>query len=619
MNKINQDLCRFLLGLAQDLDSQEIQNIYHAYKGGDHEFIVNEVWSPKTEEKLISHREFAIKYLSANLLRKSTVLNLGLDTSEEARRSFLNVEKHNRDTNARGCGWREPATTGDMGSTVDLYRTGPALIGRARYWVARILGPLDIDHAVSLSEFSQGASDDLPRREASSAAKYLGRPTTTLALKSFATSVVRSSHIWEEAILANGELSITMGDRFRTVPKNAQTDRTMCLQPRMNLYLQKGCGKLIKRRLARFYASFGIIRDLNTSFLVNKELAKAASIKDNLTTVDGREASNRWTTFWVEYLLGESDGWYEYLNTLRCHYTDISREGDGSEWHRNQMFMAMGNGFTFELQTVLFLALGLAAVEVETPIDRDVLQDIICFGDDLIIPTYAYAGLKNLYTYVGHEINDKKTFSHGPFRESCGGHYYGGYDVEPFQINDSFDPEKPGSWTQLFNELVLWQNRVGHFTSVPLPRSLSAILRVLKRMKSIAVVPYGYPIDSGIYANKMCAFALNKLTMLYGTYRFRGYACSRTIAYFDAKSQIENGVVRLHNSKRERYDYYAIIPEFGGYLDWLNQPSATFDIWDRGTSRRTRTVRTLKSSRWTDFPPSRYQPMFLIGLERFFR
>jgi hypothetical protein len=95
-----------------------------------------------------------------------------------------------------------------------------------------------------------------------------------------------------------------------------------------------------------------------------------------------------------------------------------------------QKFSSMGNGYTFELESLIFYSLALAVVEhVGEEVHR-----VAVYGDDIIVPSAAASLLSSVLETCGFITNDKKTFVAGPFRESCGKHFYRGHDVTPFYI-----------------------------------------------------------------------------------------------------------------------------------------------------------------------------------------
>jgi len=97
-----------------------------------------------------------------------------------------------------------------------------------------------------------------------------------------------------------------------------------------------------------------------------------------------------------------------------------------------QKVSSMGNGFTFELESLIFWALVSAVVE-QTEVKE---TRVGVYGDDLIFSVDAYREIERLLSACGFTPNAKKSFSTGPFRESCGKHYFRGRDVTPFYIRE---------------------------------------------------------------------------------------------------------------------------------------------------------------------------------------
>lgn len=206
------------------------------------------------------------------------------------------------------------------------------------------------------------------------------------------------------------------GNRFTTVPKNAKTDRPICVEPHLNMVLQRIYGKVISKRLKRF----GI--DTEMQHEVNRTLAESCSIDDQMVTIDLSAASDTISVELVRNLLPED--WFDVLNNIRSHFTqydDCLRE--------NAKFSSMGNGFTFELETLIFWALTCAALHFNN-LDRK--NNVSVFGDDIIVATPAANTLVDLLTYCGFSLNKEKTFLSGPFKESCGSDFWNGYNVRPY-------------------------------------------------------------------------------------------------------------------------------------------------------------------------------------------
>jgi hypothetical protein len=85
----------------------------------------------------------------------------------------------------------------------------------------------------------------------------------------------------------------------------------------------------------------------------------------------------------------------------------------------------MGNGFTFELESLIFFAIASCSCDAGI---------VSVYGDDIIVPSqYATDVMKNL-EMCGFSLNWDKSFIDGPFRESCGGDYFEGFDIRPVYV-----------------------------------------------------------------------------------------------------------------------------------------------------------------------------------------
>ncbi len=116
----------------------------------------------------------------------------------------------------------------------------------------------------------------------------------------------------------------------------------------------------------------------------------------------------------------------------------------------------MGNGYTFELESLIFWAIAqqvCCANVVETD------KSVLVYGDDLVIRSEVCPELLRRLWQAGFTPNAGKTFYSGPYRESCGKHYYQGMDITPFYVRK---PVK--ALDRLFlvhNNLFRWFDRKG--------------------------------------------------------------------------------------------------------------------------------------------------------------
>ena len=269
-----------------------------------------------------------------------------------------------------------------------------------------------------LGGFSGGATTSRKRTSSLPALKYLGGADVTIDALPWFEEVLSLCPGWVSYV--DFDLRIVPGNVMFTVLKNTEIDRCACKEPDVNMYLQRGLGRVIRSGLRRM----GI--DLNDQSR-NRELARIGSLDGSLATLDLSSASDSVSSELVSLLMPPI--WYTALDALRCKETLI----DGSV-HRNEMFSSMGNGFTFELESLLFWALAKAtAYFTGTPGITSV------YGDDIVCPTPMAQDLIWVLEFFGFQTNVKKSFYEGPFRESCGGHFTNGLDITPFFLREPIE------------------------------------------------------------------------------------------------------------------------------------------------------------------------------------
>lgn len=208
---------------------------------------------------------------------------------------------------------------------------------------------------------------------------------------------------------------IVPGNRITTVPKDCATDRTIAIEPTMNMMLQLGVDGFIRRRLKRT----GV--DLDNQ-LKNCYLSMIGHDSD-LATLDLSAASDS-ISLRVCKLLLPSD-WYTYIIRLRSHQGTLP-SGDTVRYSK---VSSMGNGYTFALEALIFASVVYASHKLGRWSWNK--KKIAVYGDDLIMPS-TVAMICNLYLQrLGFTVNTAKSYTAGPFRESCGTDWYKGKYVRP--------------------------------------------------------------------------------------------------------------------------------------------------------------------------------------------
>nr|WKV33647.1 MAG: RNA-dependent RNA polymerase [Riboviria sp.] len=237
--------------------------------------------------------------------------------------------------------------------------------------------------------------------------------------------------------LYHRHLPLCKGNRFLTVPKTAKIDRPICVEPLGNMLIQKAYGKAIRSRLLQYG------HDINMAPELHQKLVHIGSIDGTYASIDLSSASDTISSQLVKYLLPVD--WYDALNRARSHYTLID-----NQWIHNEKFSSMGNGFTFELETLLFYCLCLAVARHKGY--RNKSGNVSTFGDDIIVPTELAETTIWLLESCGFSVNEEKTFISGFFRESCGQDYYNGLNTRPVYIKE-FSNDRTEAYYTLTNRL----------------------------------------------------------------------------------------------------------------------------------------------------------------------
>lgn len=415
--------------------------------------------------------DFACDYLSTSLLSKFDSFDLGVDKKAVALAKWRDSEERCALVNRLGRLW-SPIRS----SVIDYER----VIRRASSKISWVLGPLDLNEVSDNFGFSGGATTRCSRRRGHPFHKYQGKPEVTRRLALFGLCAIWHDEIWRAEMLSVDSdpvnwVTLTDEARLTTVAKNSKVDRVICIEPCLNMYVQRGFGAVIRRRLR----SVGInLRDQSR----NQELARKGSLDSSLATIDLSSASDSISMRVVRELLPPD--WYEALDRARTHEVDI----DG-ETLLLQKFSSMGNGFTFELESLIFWAIAQSVADELEVTSRD----ISVYGDDIIVPTDVAGPLIDMLNYIGFETNVDKTFIDGPFRESCGKHYFLGSDVTPFYIKKPIVHLADLYW--LANSFRHWCEHVGYHDGWQTYRYL--VKQVPKRHRH--VIPSSLGLRQGLH------------------------------------------------------------------------------------------------------------------------
>lgn len=369
--------------------------------------------SPSTSELIysivdrINGSDYASSYLRSSYLSKYADPDpdqLALRRSA-AIAKWMATEEHNKRTNHR-------LAMLDRDFNVLPRVTFKRFIKHARHLVSQILRDLHDD--IIVGGFSGGATTGHRRTRAHPGFKFTDKAEVSYDAEYLIDPLWHQCPLLRQYMIFSRP-QVVEGAVLFTVPKNSDIERCACKEPELNMFLQKGVGKYIRSRLRKF----GV--NLNDQS-VNRDLARLGSSDGNLATLDLSSASDTISIAIVRLLL-PSD-WFDYLNDIRSRRVWV----DGT-LVTTEMFSSMGNGFTFELESLLFYVLARTTLYFEGISGR-----VSVYGDDIIIPSKGYSAIVWILNLFGFKINEDKSFSDGFFRESCGGHYFHGHDVTPFYL-----------------------------------------------------------------------------------------------------------------------------------------------------------------------------------------
>lgn len=333
----------------------------------------------------------------------------------------------------------------------------------ARRKIKGWLGAFDWNEVAAGCQFTYGASARMPRTRSAPAHKYSSKLEITPGVEPLARAALLYNPAWGSR-LGDEPFEVLKGNRVLCVPKNYKVHRTIAAEPSGNMYFQKGIGTALRSRLR----AVGV--DLRSQ-AQNQDWSYFGSVTGLVATVDLSMASDTVSKGIVEWAIPPD--WVEAMALCR---SPIGVLPSGEEVLYRK-WSSMGNAYTFELETLIFLGLVHGACEV-TGCDKRFTS---VYGDDIVAPVGSVDLLMRVLRRCGFVPNEEKTFVSGPFRESCGKHFFAGYDVTPFYIR-----RQPRTLVDLFllvNNLERWVRRMSDALPVHLTEAVRA---VIQRYRSFA-------------------------------------------------------------------------------------------------------------------------------------
>jgi hypothetical protein len=264
------------------------------------------------------------------------------------------------------------------------------------------------------------------------------------------------SHFMDEPLESKGGTEAPA--KISAVPKSFKGPRLITIEPTAHQYLQQGILRWFRENFPKPLTKCIDFYSQEPS----RDLALAASMRDDLTTIDLSSASDRLSLWTVERVFRKNPTILQALHATRSRWViDSTRTTSSPELAILRKYAGQGNATTFPVQSICYAVFCIASLLYEegvTHADRNIgmkidraVRSIRVFGDDIIMPSSGGLWLSVILDFVQLKVNPQKTHVSGSFRESCGLDAYRGEKVTPFYMQALTLSKSPKA-----DELVSW-------------------------------------------------------------------------------------------------------------------------------------------------------------------
>jgi len=396
---------------------------------------------PLEAEWFCDAESFFRAYQATKLLSKADFLPTTFDKRAVALERFESAEAQCAETNRR---WRSWTSGGSIPIDPDVDR----VISTTRHRIHSILRRFPYERLLDHCRWGPGATTSIRNPRTSVYEKYLEPVTGSGPCLTLFGPLLDQVPLWRA--LHRGVFCVSDGNKVVLVPKDAKTLRSIAAEPSFDSFVQLGIGQLMREGLTR-----------NGVFLesqeMNRDLARYGSLTGKVATIDLSMASDTLAKCVVDALFPAD--WLMAMKATRSPHWRMGRES--GVYHK---FSSMGNGYTFETETILFLATAQAvAKELGLP-----WWEVTAYGDDLTIGVEGADLLTRSLAFLGFSTNKSKSYDRGAFRESCGKDYFLGTNVRPYFVR---------SLLRDVRDLAKFHNGIMRGL-IPFPRTATKLLRL---------------------------------------------------------------------------------------------------------------------------------------------
>lgn len=223
------------------------------------------------------------------------------------------------------------------------------------------------------------------------------------------------------------------GSRLSSVYKNTEERRLINVEAFQNVVEQLDTGTALR----------AIHSEVGNELDFGQERHRRMIQHPIYATLDVKGGSNSTILKMVEILYKGTPLWTDIL-TSRSEFmlANIPADyGRVNAYVETGMLSAMGNGYTFEILALTLLALC-----------RAIDPNASVYGDDIIVERRFAQEVAETIGIMGYELNLKKSYLDGTFRESCGAFYLDGHGyVSCYDIK----------WCHNINDVINTINKLG--------------------------------------------------------------------------------------------------------------------------------------------------------------
>jgi len=237
--------------------------------------------------------------------------------------------------------------------------------------------------------------------------------------------------------------------RLCAVPKDFRGPRMICIEPKENQFAQQGLMDILYRHVHACALTRRSISFLDT------EPSQRLCYNNEFATLDLKDASDLISLKLARLVLPR---WIFRLATRYRSRNVFIRELNTRV--KTNCLATMGNATCFPLETLVFWALSLGTLihirDSYHPRQQKHLNVAIrVFGDDIIVPLWGFDSVAHVLETCGLVVNNSKSCSFSPVRESCGEWVFLGQPVRVYKPRTAsvYDWKSYVQWRDMKNSL----------------------------------------------------------------------------------------------------------------------------------------------------------------------